>query len=115
MFKVFLSLRKLQGIQEFCASNWVRDQYIQSLLSHSDLNKNNFGSMTVTKASLEYVKERAREERPGWGAQQLQIMLLKGLGKGKERNGATAGGNHFSFFLHFEVKQPICVVIERIQ
>ena len=45
----------------------------------------------------------------------MQIMLLKGLAKGKERNGATARGNRFSFFLHFEVKQPICVVIERIQ
>ena len=65
MFKVFLSLRRLQGIQEFCASNRARDQYIQSLLSHNDPNKNNFGSMTVTKASLEYVKERVREERPG--------------------------------------------------
>ena len=66
---------------------------IQSLLSHSDLNKNNFGSMTVTKASLEHVKEGAREERPGWGCTANADHAFERFSKGEGEKWGKEGWN----------------------
>ena len=74
---------------------------IQSLLSHSDLNKNNFGSMTVTKASLEHVKEGAREERPGWGCTANADHAFERFSKGEGEKWGNGQRKPFFFFSSF--------------